>query len=87
MPLDKKMVHQRYTIESVGFYWLIAEWDEERRLAFGYANLNNNLFAEWGYIDIDELRKFGAQLDKEWKPCTYREAKGRISKERIGEQH
>lgn len=61
----------------MGFYWLIAELDPKKNLAFGYANLNNDDFAEWGYISIDELLENGAELDKDWTPCKYKEAIGR----------
>lgn len=73
-PLEEKTIFQRYELKSVGFYWLIAELDTKERLAFGYANLNNDDFAEWGYISIDELLENGAELDEEWKPCIYTEA-------------
>jgi len=80
--LEKKIIYQRYQIKEIGFYWLIAELDKNENLAFGYANLNDDQFAEWGYIGIDELLENGAELDREWKPCTYREAIDKILKER-----
>lgn len=80
--MEEKTIFQRYQIKSVGFYWLIAELDEKENLAFGYANLNNDDFAEWGYINIDELLENGAEPDEEWKPCTYRMAMRRIKEER-----
>ena len=52
---------------------MIAELDPERNLAFGYANLNNDDFAEWGYISIDELVENGAQLDPNWNPRMYKD--------------
>ncbi len=82
IPLEKKIIHQRYEIKEIGFYWLIAELDKKENLAFGYANLNNDDFAEWGYIDINELTENGVELDDGWKPCTYRDAIERITKER-----
>jgi len=82
IPFEKKIIHQRYEIKKLGFYWLIAELDKKKNLAFGYANLNDDELAEWGYIGIDELIENGALLDKEWKPCTYKEAIEKISKER-----
>jgi len=81
-PLERKMIYQRYEIKELGFYWLIAELDQKENLAFGYANLNDDELAEWGYIDINELLENSAELDKEWKPCTYKEATDKISKER-----
>lgn len=82
VPLEKKMIYRKYEIKDIGFYWLITELDEKKNLAFGYANLNNDVFAEWGYIDIEELLENGAQLDQEWKPCNYKEAMERIAEER-----
>jgi len=82
IPFEKKIIYQRYEIEQLGFYWLVAELDKKKNLAFGYANLNDDELAEWGYIDIDELVENGAVLDKDWKPCTYKEAMEKISKER-----
>lgn len=50
VPLEEKTIYQVYTIPRLRFYWLIAEYDPEDRLAFGYANLDNDLFTGWGYI-------------------------------------
>lgn len=82
LPFEKKIIYRRYQIKEIGFYWLIAELDRKKNLAFGYANLNNDDFAEWGYISIKELLDNGAELDREWKPCTYNEAIKRIMEER-----
>lgn len=83
VPDETKIIRQRYQLRQLGFYWLIAELDRTQNLAFGYANLNDDPFAEWGYISIKELLGNGAELDREWKLCTYREARERISKGRI----
>jgi hypothetical protein len=84
IPFEEKVIHQRYQLKRLGFYWLIAEL--ESNLAFGYANLNNDSFAEWGYICIDELLDNGVELDTSWKPCTYKDAMKRIAEERIKEE-
>ena len=81
IPLAEKMIYQRYQLKEIGFYWLIAELDPDRNLAFGYANLNNDLFAEWGYISINELLDNHAELDEKWTQCTYSEAMRRIRAE------
>ena len=81
--IEDHIIYQRYRIESIGFYWLIAEIDPKERLAFGYANLNNDDFAEWGYISIDELLENGVELDKGWKPCTYHIATEIVQKEKL----
>ena len=76
--LEKKMIYQKWEIPQIGFYWLIAELDKKKNLAFGYANLNDDYFAEWGYIDIEELIDNGASLDRTWTPVTFEEAVKRI---------
>jgi len=85
-PFEERVIYRRYWIRELGFYWLIAELDRDRNIAFGYANLNDDMFAEWGYISIGELLENGAELDREWKPCTYREAVKRIAEERMREE-
>jgi hypothetical protein len=60
---------------------LLYELNSEENLAFGYANLNNDDFAEWGNIDIGELLENGAVLDREWKPCTFADALKQIAEE------
>lgn len=85
VPLDEKVIYRRYQIKWLGFYWLIGELDREDNLAFGYANLNNDDFAEWGYISIDELLENGATLDRDWRPCAYKDAMKRIVEEKMGE--
>lgn len=84
MAFENKIIYRRYQIPSMGFYWLIAELgnEKERDLGFGYANLNDDAMAEWGYIDIRELLNNGAELDRSWKPCPYKEAMTRVSEER-----
>ena len=81
IPFKRKIIHRRYQLDYVGFYWLIAELDREKNLAFGYANLSDDQNAEWGYVSIEELLENGAELDRTWKPCTYSEAMERIKKE------
>jgi hypothetical protein len=85
VPLAKKMIYQKWEIKQIGFYWLIAELDRKKNIAFGYANLNNDVFAEWGYISMGELVDNGASLDRSWKPCTYENAISRIRKERYAD--
>jgi len=78
-PCDKKIIYQRYFLPThEGFYWLIAELDPKEKLAFGYACLNDDEMAEWGYIPIQELEDVGAILDKDWIPCPFRQAIQRV---------
>jgi len=83
-PLEKKLIYQKWEIPQIGFYWLIAELDKKQNLAWGYANLNDDYFAEWGYIDLEELIDNGASLDIEWRPCTFEEAQKKVRDYRKG---
>jgi hypothetical protein len=78
VPLEKKMIYQKGEIPEIGFYWLIAELDRKKNIAFGYANLNNDDFAEGGYISMEQLIDNGASLDRNWKHCTFGEAEERM---------
>jgi len=80
IPTEKKIIYQKWNLKQVSFYWLISELDRKENLAFGYANLNDDTCAEWGYISIQELIDNGAELDRTWKPCTFEEAQKRIRK-------
>lgn len=61
-PVEKKIIHQIWIIESVNFVWCIAELNAQTGEAFGYANLNDDCDAEWGYIDINDIKKNGAKM-------------------------
>jgi len=54
---NDKIIYQKWGIKQIGFYWLIAEYDEKQELAFGYANLNNNQNAEWGTFQSRNSRR------------------------------
>jgi hypothetical protein len=74
IPFEKKIICQKWDIPQIGFYWLIAELDKKKNLAYGYANLNDDLFAEWGYISIRELMDNNATLCRDWTPCSFEDA-------------
>ena len=79
IPVGEKIIYQKWEIPQIGFYWLIAELDRKTNIAYGYANLNDELFAEWGYISIDELIENNASFCSDWAPCTFEEAQKRIN--------
>ena len=83
-PLEKKIIYQKWEMNRVNFYWFIAELDYDKEIAFGYANLNNDNFAEWGYIDVNELAGEGARRDRYWKRCTFEEAVKKMKQYRRG---
>ena len=82
--LERKVIYQKWEIPQIGFYWLVAELDRKKNLAFGYANLNDDYFAEWGYIDVEELVDNGAVQDRSWSPVTFEEAQKKIKQYRKG---
>ena len=58
VPLADKTIHLHYFVG--GCDWYVAEVDRDRRIAFGYVNLGDPRNAEWGYIDLTELRDLRA---------------------------
>ena len=61
---------------------MIAELDRKDNLAFGYANLNNDDFAEWGYISIKELIDNRATKDTKWTPLPFNDALKKVKQYR-----
>jgi hypothetical protein len=59
VPCKDKLIHEVWVHGPSQFYWLIAEMGDDG-LAFGYANLNDDQNAEWGYIDTNELKSVRA---------------------------
>ncbi|MFW9879973.1 MAG: DUF2958 domain-containing protein [Candidatus Thorarchaeota archaeon] len=85
IPLEDKIIYQKWEIKKIGFYWLIAELDPKRKLAFGYANLNNDQMAEWGYISIEELLENGVTKVENWKPIKFKEIMEILSNQKQNE--
>lgn len=79
VPLDDKIIHQHYFLES--FDWYVAEYGPQERIFFGYAVLNgDHQNAEWGYTSLDELAEInvhGIEVDRDlyWKPKRFRDVK------------
>lgn len=77
--LWEKTIHLHYFVGACD--WYVAELGEDRRLAFGYVNMGDPQNAEWGYIDLVELRKIvvthttGLPLiverDLDWTPTLF----------------
>jgi hypothetical protein len=72
IPLAEKIIYLHFFIG--GCDWYIAEYDGED-LFFGYANLNDDQNAEWGYFSFSELKSInigGIEIDCEleqfWQP-------------------
>jgi hypothetical protein len=63
-----KIIHEKWMIQEFNYYWFIAEYSPDKDVASGYANLDNDLLAEWGYIDMKEVRDAGAEKVEYWKP-------------------
>lgn len=63
IPLKDKMIYLHFFIGR--FDWYIAEYDGDD-IFFGYANLGDDLNAEWGYIGFSELKEIkihGIEID------------------------
>jgi len=59
-PFAEKTIQTRLYALGSAATWLIAEYDPEERIAFGYADLfgqGSAGGAEWGYVSIDELEE------------------------------
>lgn len=70
--LAEKIIHLHFFIG--GCDWYVAEYDGDD-LFWGYANLNDEQNAEWGYVSFSELRSLsvrGIEIDCEledfWQP-------------------
>lgn len=83
---DHKIIYQRYHFanpiqrkgmlyDSKGFNWLLAELDRKDNTAYGWACLNDEQNAEWGYVWLPEIIDLGATRDKNWIPLAFPEAK------------
>lgn len=55
IPPERKVIHARLFALASAATWFVAEYDLDQHVAFGYADLGDPMFAEWGYIDIGEL--------------------------------
>lgn len=82
IPAEKKIIYQKWEIPQIGFYWFIAELDKKENLAYGYANLNDDTFAEWGYISLDELIENKVTMCQSWRPCSFEEAQRKMQQYR-----
>ena len=54
---EKTIIARIFALRSAAT-WLIAEYDPEEKVAFGYADLfgqGSSGGAEWGYVSIEEL--------------------------------
>lgn len=75
---DEAIVHLHYFLG--GSDWYITEKDMNGGIeqAFGYAILNgDDECAELGYISIQEITAYGAELDLHFTPCTLGEIKAK----------
>ena len=65
---DNKIVYLHYFCGN--FDWYITEKDEgiHQNQMFGYANLNDDQNAEWGYMNMQEFNENYVELDFFWEP-------------------
>jgi hypothetical protein len=75
---DQAIVHLHYFLN--GSDWYITEKDVDGGIqqAFGYAVLGgNDQAAELGYISIEEITRYGGELDLYFMPCTLAKIKAK----------
>jgi len=70
IPLKDKLIYLHFFIG--GCDWFICEYDPDEEIFFGYANLNDDLSAEWGYISFRELKDIKVSV------CTYLKEKNSV---------
>ena len=71
----KKIVYLHYFFGGSDWYIIEKDIEEEQLQAYGYVVLNGNTdFAEWGYINIEELKDTcKVELDFFWIPKPFEE--------------
>ena len=57
LPESIKVICKLFNPSGAGT-WFLYEYNPEERIAYGYANLGDDNFAECGAISIDELEQF-----------------------------
>ena len=71
---DDAIVYLHYFKGDMDWYITEKDVETEQHQAFGLADLGMG-FPELGYISIEELTEFGAELDLHWTPKTLAEVK------------
>jgi hypothetical protein len=71
---DDAIVYLHYFKNNMDWYITEKDMEVEQIQAFGLADLGMDC-AELGYISIEELTEYGAELDLHWTPKTLREVK------------
>jgi hypothetical protein len=79
VPLWEKVIHLHYFVGACD--WWISELGEDQRIAFGFVNMGDPQNAEWGYVDLVELRSilghtdqgipFVVERDLHWTPTVF----------------
>lgn len=78
-PLAEKVVWLHYFVGACD--WYVMELGEDRRIAFGWADMGDPQNAELGYVDLVELRgivvkhpmgfEVAVERDLHWKPVPF----------------
>ena len=71
---DDAIVYLHYFKNNMDWYITEKDMEVEQIQAFGLADLGMGS-PELGYISIEELTEYGAELDLHWTPKTLREVK------------
>ena len=81
--IDDILIHQVWVLPFVNFTWLISEYDPNDKIAFGFANLNDDQNAEWGYIHLPEIIEAGAFPLPGFSPMRFRDIMNRIESKNL----
>lgn len=82
IPFEGKTIFARLFALGSAATWLLAEYDADQKVAFGYADLfaqGSQGGAEWGYISIEELEELRflgvprVELDSHFTPKPFAE--------------
>lgn len=61
IPLKDKIIYAHYMAPLLNFDWFVYEYDHETKTFFGFANLNNEEFAELGYFTLQEFEEINKE--------------------------
>lgn len=75
---DAAIVHLHYFLNGSDWYILEKDMDGGVQQAYGYAVLNgDDECAECGYMSIEEITSYGAELDLHFVPCSLGDIKAK----------
>lgn len=68
----------RYTLNSIQWYLIEKDQENLQFQAYGLVSLGDAHYPEYGYINVPEILKSGAQLDVDFEPRSIKDIKGEL---------